>query len=351
MPQIALNKNQDRVLLVDDEIEVTLLVAEVMREQGFLVETAASGVDALQKMESFAPDVILSDIKMPVMDGFEFCQKVREHPQWQDIPFIFLSAVDNIDSIRSSRIAGADEYLVKPYDIIDVVLAVQTKLERVRSLRGKYKKEFENIKQQTTAISLSLESLRGFKDIVFQELEQVSLDEIRTAHEGLRSTSSPLERALKNLLLYLEFKLLAVQTSPHSETKTMYILDLRSITDECIETCKTYLQTKNIEFSSQSDERHYEFHIPGDYISYIIYELLDNAITSAPGGTKIRMTARGTTDELLISLCADGLKNPGAAGNTSGLMMAKAIAGYYNGKFSIQQGLSGGTEYLVRLPH
>jgi CheY-like chemotaxis protein len=350
MPQITLNQNPDKILLVDDEIEVTLLVAEVMREQGFLVQTAASGIDALQKMESFFPDVIISDIKMPGMDGFEFCQNVREHPQWQDIPFIFLSAVDNIESIRSSRIAGADEYLVKPYDIIDIILAVQTKLERVRSLRGKYKKEFENIKQQKSAAIPRLESLDGFKELVFRELEQTSLDEIRTAHESLKNLSSPLERAMKNLLLYFEFKLLATQASPHDNTKTTYILDLGFITKECVDSCQPYIQTKNIELLSQSDEQHYEFHIPGDYIKHLIYELLDNAITSAPSGTAIRLTARGTAKELLISLCVDGLKNPNTVSNTSGLMMAKAITEYYNGKFSIQQGLSGGTEYLITLP-
>jgi two-component system, sensor histidine kinase and response regulator len=350
MPQINFNQNPDKVLLVDDEIEVTLLVAEVMREQGFLVETAASGIDALRKMESFFPDVIISDIKMPVMDGFEFCQHVREHPQWQDIPFIFLSAVDNIESIRSGRIAGADEYLVKPYDIIDIILAVQTKLERIRSLRGKYKQEFENIKQEKSPASPKLESLDGFKDLVFQELEQTSIDEIRTAHESLKNLSSPLERALKNLLLYFEFKLLASQSSSFGDMKTRYILDLRSITKECVDSCQQDIQTKNIELSSQSDEKQYEFHISGDYIKHLIYELLDNAITSAPSGSGIRLTVCGTTKELLLSLCVDGLKNPNSVSRTSGLMMARAITEYHNGKFSIQPGLSGGIEYLISLP-
>jgi|GEM_PF-1350944 len=350
MPQINLNQNQDKVLLVDDEIEVTILVAEVMREQGFLVETAASGIDALQKMEVFLPDVIISDIKMPGMDGFEFCQKVREQPLWQDIPFIFLSAVDNIESIRSSRIAGADEYIVKPYDIIDIILAVQTKLERIRSLRGKYKREFESIKKQPPVVSNRLESLEGFKELVFREFENASLDEIRTTQESFRNPSSHFERTIKNLLLYLEFKLLSTQSSQSSDMKTVYILDLSAIVNECIEACQPYLQTKNIELSTQLDEKHHEFYIPNDYIKHLFHEVLDNAITSAPRGTEIRITAQGTLEELLISLCVNGLKDPSTVSNTSGLMMARAITEYYGGKFIVQQGLTGGTEYLITLP-
>ncbi len=350
MPQINLNQNKDKVLLVDDEIEVTMLVAEVMREQGFLVETAASGIDALQKMEAFSPDVIISDIKMPGMDGFEFCQKVREQIQWQDIPFIFLTAVDNIDSIRSSRIAGADEYIVKPYDIIDIILAVQTKLERIRSLRGKYKQEFENIKQQPQVISTRLETLQGFKDLVFQELEEASLDEIRTTHEYFRNPSSHIDRTLKNLLLYYEFKLLSTQSSQADDMNTVYILDLHSIANECIEASQPMLQTKNIELSTQIDKDHHEFHVPNDYIKHLFYEVLDNAISSAPRETVIRVTARSTQEELLISLCVDGLKDPNAICNTCGLMMARAITEYYGGKFIIQQGLTRGIEYLITLP-
>jgi two-component system sensor histidine kinase/response regulator len=350
MPQINLNPNQDKVLLVDDEIEVTLLVSEVMREQGYVVETAASGIDALQKMDVFSPDIIISDIKMPGMDGFEFCQKVREQSRWQDIPFIFLTAVDNIESIRSSRIAGADEYLVKPYDIIDIILAVQTKLDRIRSLRGKYKEEFENIKQLPRTVSTRLQSLGEFKNLVFQEFEQAPLDEIRTAQEYFKNPSSQIEKAIRNLLLYFEFKLLSTQSSQSNEMQTVYLLDLQLIANECIEKCRPFIQTKKIGFTAEIDEKNHEFHIPNEYIKYLFREMLENAIISAPNETQIHLTAHGTQKEVLIALRLEGVKDPGSLSNTSGLMMARAITEYYGGKFIIQQGLSDVTEYLITLP-
>ncbi len=349
MPQINFTEHKDKVMLVDDEIEVTLLIADVMREQGYLVETAASGIDALQKMETYWPDIIVSDVRMPGMDGFEFCQHVREKPQFQDIPFIFLSAVDDKEFVRTGRVAGADEYLVKPYDIIDVLLAVQTKLERMRSLKGKFTDENVNIKKSFSLESLApIDPLTNFRGSIFNELERCPLEDIHSAIQKNQNLSV-IDKIFQNILLYVELR----SSSRHSEQsdigKKGYTVNLKEYFDTLINPIQDELKKKEINLKKdfQADtcviamqEHHFR------HLCAVIFDYVMNHIMT---GSTLNMTVREGDKKLLLAVEATQFQ-PADEKNNTGLMISQALVEYYGGAFSHVRTESSGIELLLSIP-
>ena len=113
------------VLLVDDHLPLLRNMAFLLEIVGFDTLTAASGTDALDLMNTCSPDLIISDIDMPGMDGFEFLRAVRADERWHGTPFIFTSTRYGLDDLLLSLDIGADDFVPKPFDIYDVLDAIQ----------------------------------------------------------------------------------------------------------------------------------------------------------------------------------------------------------------------------------
>src|SRR5262245_1722987 len=101
------------ILVVDDDQVILETVEDILRLAGYHTLTASHGVEALERLYAQSPDLIVSDISMPNMDGYQFYEAVRANPAWTLIPFIFLSARGQKTDIRRGNRLGADAYLVK----------------------------------------------------------------------------------------------------------------------------------------------------------------------------------------------------------------------------------------------
>ncbi len=118
-----------RILVADDELSIIKFLRATLEARGYEVLTAINGVEALQKVGMELPDLVILDIMMPEMDGFEVCQRLRE---WSQIPVIMLSArSDEKDKVKCLSI-GADDYLTKPFGIEELVARVNAVLRRVK---------------------------------------------------------------------------------------------------------------------------------------------------------------------------------------------------------------------------
>ena len=123
-----------RVLLVDDEPALLEIMAEVLQEAGFTVETAKDGLQALARIEANEPEVVVADVEMGVMSGYELCRRVRASGR-DSIPFLFCSGLGSPDSRVEGLQAGADDYLVKPVTSEELILKLARQVDRVRKLR------------------------------------------------------------------------------------------------------------------------------------------------------------------------------------------------------------------------
>jgi DNA-binding response OmpR family regulator len=122
-----------RILIAEDEPDIRELVAFTLRFAGHEVITTSNGEEALQQASLVTPDIILMDVRMPKMTGYDACRAMKADPDLQDIPVVFLSAKGQDAEIQTGLDAGAEEYLLKPF-------APDQLAERVKAILAKFGK-------------------------------------------------------------------------------------------------------------------------------------------------------------------------------------------------------------------
>jgi len=119
-------KRAIRVLIVDDEEDIRIVLSRVLKRRGFIVSEAENGKEALEKVESVGPDIIILDVIMPFVDGIKVCQILRDNPATQYIPIIFLSAQRSADKVSGNLPGAAIEHIDKPFDIEYLLKRINT---------------------------------------------------------------------------------------------------------------------------------------------------------------------------------------------------------------------------------
>jgi len=119
-----------RILVVEDDFFQIKLLRFKLVKDGFQVDYATNGIEALEKLKNNQYDLILCDIMMPGMDGFLFIKKIKQHPKWKDIPLIFLTARTDEPSIVKGLELGAEDYLTKPFSPQELSIRIKKILDR-----------------------------------------------------------------------------------------------------------------------------------------------------------------------------------------------------------------------------
>ncbi|MDO8546527.1 MAG: response regulator [Nitrospirales bacterium] len=123
------------VLVVEDEARLARTIELYLGQRGFTVRTASNGAEALERIAEARPDVIVTDIMMPVMDGYTLCRRLRMDPVTCAIPFLFLTAKDHERERGKGLHMEDDDYLAKPCDLVELHACVHALMARVDALR------------------------------------------------------------------------------------------------------------------------------------------------------------------------------------------------------------------------
>ena len=125
---MANSESKRNILVVDDEAQITRVLKTTLSSQGYGIRTAADGNQALHEMETWSPDLIITDLRMPNMDGLELCRQIRAHSR---VPIIVLS-VKGEEAIKVEALdAGADDYVTKPFSIKELLARVRAAFRRI----------------------------------------------------------------------------------------------------------------------------------------------------------------------------------------------------------------------------
>jgi len=214
LPQSQAESNTQppiHILVVDDTPDSLRLLVSILSEQGYKVRAAPSGKLALSAAQKLPPDLILLDVKMPEMDGYEVCRQFKANPQTNQIPVIFLSAwSDVIDKVRAFSVGGVD-YITKPFQIEETIARIQTHLT-LRALQ-------KALNQKNETLSQTLSQLQQTQSQLIQSEKMAALGQLvaNVAHEintplgAVRSSAEivshfltqlePLTRLLQSLTL------------------------------------------------------------------------------------------------------------------------------------------------------
>jgi putative two-component system response regulator len=161
------------VLIVDDEYIGRETLQSVLEGEGYELEMAENGLQAIEKAKKLLPDVILLDVMMPGMTGFEVCQRIRNDPQIAEIPIIILTALDDRESLLNALKAGADDFISKPFDRYELRARLMgiTRLNRYQKLIQERAKLREANTQLLSAYEATIEGWSHALDLRDQETE------------------------------------------------------------------------------------------------------------------------------------------------------------------------------------
>ena len=197
------DKNRQKVLIVDDVTKNIQLVANFLKQAGYDINFAISGKTAIKHIKKARFDLILLDIMMPEMDGFEVCKKLKSEDETKDIPVIFLTAKTDIDSITQAFKAGGVDYITKPFNKAELLARVKTHLELQHQKRNL--KELNATKDKFFSIiahdlKSPLNHLLGLSEILQKELESAGSDEIIKIANLINKSAKSGRLLLENLL-------------------------------------------------------------------------------------------------------------------------------------------------------
>ena len=171
------NPQNASILIVDDTIYNIQLLSLMLIRQGYKVQEATSGLEALDKVNQQLPDIILLDIRMPDINGYEVCTRLKANPATKDVPIIFISSIEEpSEKVEAFSVGGVD-YISKPFQLIEVLARIETHL-RLCSLQKKLQEQNEQLQLSAEVLSRSLKYER--------ELSQMKTDFISVVSHEFR---------------------------------------------------------------------------------------------------------------------------------------------------------------------
>ncbi|MBF0508155.1 MAG: response regulator [Deltaproteobacteria bacterium] len=189
------------ILVVDDTILNLKLMTDILATQGYHVRSASSGHQALKSVAIKAPDLILLDVRMPEMDGYQVCQHLKSNKQHSGIPIVFISAMTDVaDKIKGFKAGGVD-YIGKPFEVTEVLARVETHLT-LRRLQKQLEERNIMLQQEIIVREQTEEELRKHK-AQLEELVEERTAGIRKINEELQheiTERKQAEEAFKNLI-------------------------------------------------------------------------------------------------------------------------------------------------------
>ncbi len=193
-----------QVLVIDDTEEVRSVIVNALNAFGFQVRDAQDGATGIQMALEKAPDLILCDVRMPVMDGYQTLAKIRELPQIANVPFIFLTSASEKSDIRRGMVSGADDYLTKPFTPDELLEAVMMRLARQAELKSEIymraEKLHENIARLLSQeVAGPIDAILGLTEAMMKDYARIAPEKVFVNAREINETASRLNQLTKSL--------------------------------------------------------------------------------------------------------------------------------------------------------
>jgi signal transduction histidine kinase len=365
-----------RLLIVEDDVHLLEGVQSVLELEGYDIITAENGLAALHILceGERQPDLIISDIMMPQMDGLQFLREVRKDNRFVNIPFIFLTARGEKRDIHTGKRLGVDDYIIKPFDTDDLLIAIESRLHRHRALGAATDNAVSNVKRNILNVlnhefRTPLTYIVAYADMLNQpEVNDLAGDEMLTFLRGVNSGALRLRRLVENFIQLVELE--------SGEAQRTY--NLRKVAIDRVqsiyESALAFLRQANPERVINPIAYKIAPDLPRfigdpDFLRVAFMHLIDNAIKFSHPGHTIDLCADHEDGHVLLSVRDYGRGiNPDEVekiwdmfyqinrayyedqGVGAGLPIVRGIARLHGGRVTLKSALGEGSTFTLRLP-
>ncbi len=273
------------LLVVDDQESNIQVVGAALGQLGFEILPATGGLQAFQRLAVRRPDLILLDLLMPEMDGFEVCRRIRENGDWADVPIIFLSSADDKGLIVRALESGGVDYITKPFNHAELVTRVRTHLALKRA-RDELKQLAEDRDELLGILTHDLKNHLGGMDMSAQLLrdrtEAMADPKLRLMAENISHSSSQMLAFVKEFL--------ANASADHGLHLKIESVNLSAAAVRAVQQHQEAARRKQLDFANVLPANGTFVQADAAALNQVLDNLLSNAIKFSPPGGQIRLT-------------------------------------------------------------
>ncbi len=368
---------QDRVhvLVVEDDGHLLSGIRDILELEDYAVTTAPhgrAGLEMLRDDPENPPDVIVSDIMMPYLDGFEFLAEVRKVDAWVAVPFIFLTAKGERTDRHKGHRLGADVFLTKPFDAEDLLVAVSSSLKRHKHITRVKNSEITSHKRKIltilnhefrTPLTLVVAYADMLKDF---DPDTMNDSEIMSFLRGVNSGADRLRRLVENFITLVELD--TGEAKKTIQWRARPVDDLALLVDDAQRQI-AMPQERPRKFVIDIEPDLPAVTVDVQYFTIVLRELLDNAAKFSRDGDTIRLMAANVGDHLEIHVIDEGRGIPASEtdhiwkqfyqvkreqyedqGAGSGLAIVRGLVELHGGSVRMRNNPDRGSMFSIHLP-
>ncbi len=361
----------ETVLVVEDDTALLQGLRDILELSGYQVLTARTGVEGLAALEKQVPDLILSDINMPQMDGYQFYALLRANPDWVSLPFIFLTAKSEKDDVRRGKLLGADDYIIKPFEEVDLLVAIQAKLNRRAEIQAAMNRQMDDLKR-TILTTLNhefrtpLTYITTYADMLREA--DLSSDEFKEFMRGIQLGSDRLRRLVEDFILLVELQ--TGEANQSFEMRRERLTDPTLVINVVLERARAKAEARRVSLAEDIARPLPTILADRAFLVDALNRLVDNAIKfSGKEGGLVTVRARPGGRGLLLQVVDRGIGIPAAEqtkifdlfyqidrakmeqqGSGSGLAIARGIVRLHGGELTCESVVDRGSTFTIDLP-
>jgi signal transduction histidine kinase len=362
--------NMTKVLVIEDEFSIRETIVLVLRKHGFETYMAANGVEGLELARKKLPDLIISDVRMELVDGYQVLTAIRNDPTTSSIPFILITAEQDRLGMRQGMELGADDYLLKPFSSVELLAAVNARLQKHRMLVQRAESKLEELRYQLSTalpheLRTPLNGILGYSDILRKQFAELEPMEVSQMAERIYKNGKRLNRLVENFVIYAQIEILKTDYQRIDTLRRSKTTDIAHLIDTMARQ-RAYESDRSMDLLMELTTA--DVAISSEYFSKIFEELFDNALRYSKKGTKVEIRTITDPNEFHLTICDSGrgmtpeqLDSIGAyiqferklyeqQGSGLGLTVAKRLAELHGGSLSVKSEYGSGTTIEVSLP-
>lgn len=366
-----LNKEQHKVLIVDDIPENLQVLSSILHEKGIEISFATNGEQALESVRYNKPDLILLDIAMPGMDGFEVCKILKSEKETYDIPVIFLTARTGSEDIIKGFEAGAIDFVTKPFNAKELTTRVFTHIELKKSkdtisTQNLQLKKLNQTKDKLLSIVAHdlknpFNALIGFAEMLI-ERDDIPPQQLKKFHQYILQAAQQGYSLLENLLSWSRNQMNALKWQPE-------YIPTNTLINDIIEQYASIAKIKGIKLKSKT-KNNYRVFADKRMVTIVLRNLVANALKFTPEGGEIILDTIPANNSIAFSVSDTGVGiapeeqkklfnadihysttgTNNESGTGLGLLLCKEFVERNSGTISVESTENSGSRFTFNLP-
>jgi signal transduction histidine kinase len=297
-----------KILIIDDDPAMQSLAARLLQSRGFQTLCAGEGGEGVELAKKYAPDLIICDIQMPNMDGYQTLAAMQQDAVTATIPFIFLTGVSSQESLRYAMGLGADDYLTKPYTVKELMAAVNTRLAKKVALQRVSEKKLEELRGNIGnalphELLTPLNGILGLASLLADEQSVLSPEEAREFARGIQQSGTRLHRLIENFILYSGLELIASDPKQLAELRRKPLTPARELVERAArERAAAAVREPDLRLQLAD----VSVIITPERFKKAIEELIDNAFKFSAPGRPVEVAMTTTPRQFLLTVTDEG---------------------------------------------